>query len=303
VGGFSLAATKVWFHSLLRGTRYLIWSGAVAKKQGSDRLFQRLQRKLLVRGASGFIAYGSWARHYLVSLGADPSRVSIGINTVDCAFFQEKACSFRAAHSKLTGSRQILYVGNLESGKRIDNLFRAAKLLVNSGADFVIELVGSGSQEQKLKLLAVELGIQSHVRFNGFAQKEQVAEKLATAACFVFPSEYDVWGLVVIEAMAAGVPCLSSIHAGVTEDVIQDGKNGFALDFNDHKLVAERLRWILEHPVDASDMGRHAQQFIMEHVSLRASAAGFIEAIQRTTNPVGSPASVSRVTNLNAQGA
>lgn len=282
VGGFSLATTRLWLRSLFRRTRYLIWSGAIHRKDHPDSRLQRWRRRLLVARACGFIAYGSRAGEYLVKLGADPARISVGINTVDTSYFQGETARVRAeATTPEPGLKRILYVGNLEPGKCLPHLLEAIQALARLRHDFVLDLVGSGSQEIPLKNLAQGLGISHCVQFHGFLQRPEVVRRLAQACCFAFPSEYDVWGLVLVEAMAAGVPCLSSVHAGATQDLIQDGVNGFAVDFSQCSQVADRLAWFLDHPEEGLVLGKNAAKFITEQVNLNRSAGGFVEAIQK----------------------
>jgi len=280
VSGFSLATTRLWLRSFFRPTPYLIWSGAIERKNRPDSFLQRCQRRRVIARAHGFVAYGTRAKQYLVGLGAAPARVSIGINTVDVAYFRDEVTRLRSESSP-NGLQRILYVGNLEKGKRIDHLLHAARLLAASRQDFQIELVGSGSQEQGLKGLACDFGLSERVRFLGFLQRPDVARRLAHACCFAFPSEYDIWGLVLVEAMAAGLCCLASVHAGATMDLIQDGTTGFSLDFEDVAAVAQRLDWVLSHPTESHKIGQEAARFIAEHASLSRSAAGFVDAVSR----------------------
>ena len=90
-----------------------------------------------------------------------------------------------------------------------------------------------------------------------------------------------IWGLVLVEAMAAGVPCVSSVDAGATCDLIEDGVTGVAVDFGDMEGAAEKLRWLLDHPADCERMGQLARKFIEEQVTLKKSAEGFVIAIER----------------------
>lgn len=281
VAGFSLATTRLWLRSLLRRTKYLIWSGAVHRKGHPDSSLRRWLRRRLVARASGFIAYGTRAAEYLRGLAATPSLVSIGINTVDTTYFQREAARVRAETATLeTDPKRILYVGNLEPGKRLDQLLAAIQILARSRRDFVLDLVGSGSQESYLRQFAERLGIAACVRFHGFLQRPDVVRHLALTSCFAFPSEYDVWGLVLVEAMAAGVPCVSSVQAGATPDLIQDGVTGFAVDFSQTQRVAERLAWLFDHPEECLALGNRAAKFIKEQVNINNSAAGFVTAIQ-----------------------
>jgi glycosyltransferase involved in cell wall biosynthesis len=279
VSGFSLATTRLWFRSLFRRTRYLIWSGAIERPGRPDSWFQQLRRRWLVARAAAGVAYGSLARDYLVSLGASAARVFIGINTVDTDFFRETAERLRPGRPAAPAPAVLLYVGELSSRKRVDLLLRAAAKLAPTRGDFVLRLVGTGPEEQRLRTQAVELGIADRVEFLGFRQKPEIAQCLATADAFLFPTGFDIWGLVLVEAMAAGLVCLSSLRAGATADLIRDGETGFALDFEDAGAVSDRLAWVLDHREAACGIGRAAQNWIREQASISHAAAGFVAGV------------------------
>jgi glycosyltransferase involved in cell wall biosynthesis len=233
---------------------------------------------LLVSRASSFISYGTQAKNYLVGLGADVAKVTIAINTVDVDYFRIETEKLRNGQAtNLHGApKRFLYVGNLEQGKRVDLLIEAVNRLRTKRDDFVLEIIGTGSLESLLKNLAKD---NNAVEFHGYLQRSDVAKRLAEASCFVFPSEYDVWGLVLVEAMAAGLPCLASIHCGATSDLIRDDQTGFALDFENIDNVVSRLEWVLDHPTESAEMGARAADFIRNEVTLSQSAAGFVKAI------------------------
>ena len=273
--GFSIATTKLWLRSLFRRTPYLIWSGAISHEDNSQS-FRRWQRKMLVRRASGFIAYGSLARDYLVELGAPPEKVEIGINTVDTSYYAAAARGL----TNHAAPKELVYVGHLPRRKRVDQILQIVKKLSEKRNDFVLRIIGSGEEEESLKALSAELSLEHLVRFEGFKQKEDVARFLAGAYCFLFPTNFDIWGLVLVEAMAAGVPSLSSIHAGATHDLIQCGQNGFAVDFSNTESVTEILDRLLENPEERDAMAQRARTFIEQHATLNQSAAGFVRAIE-----------------------
>ncbi|MFQ5720899.1 MAG: hypothetical protein ACE5GI_00210 [Candidatus Aminicenantales bacterium] len=109
--GFSFATTKLWFWSWFTSRPFLIWSGDIPRKGGASNSFLRkLHRKILVKKASGFIAYGTKAKRYLVSLGVQPDKVFIGVNTTDTGFFMNETSKIRAVLS-MQGKKRILYVG------------------------------------------------------------------------------------------------------------------------------------------------------------------------------------------------
>lgn len=277
--GFSVATTKLLLKSWFKKTPYIIWSGAVQGRDETDSLLRRIQRTMLVKRASGFVAYGTKAKEYLISLGAARDKIEIGINTVDTEFFRTESARLRKSAQKHAENKHLLYIGHLTRGKRIDRLFNAINILSQERKDFVLELVGDGAEAGNLRRLAKNLGVEELVRFEGFKQKKDIPPYLAHADCFIFPSEYDVWGLVLVEAMAAGVPCIASIHAGATSDLIKDGITGFALDFSETEKVVEKVSWILDNPGFAGKIGDSASRFISENVSIAKSAEGFVRSI------------------------
>lgn len=86
VAGFSIATIKLWFFSFFKRIPYIIWSGDIKRKSQRVSFIRTIQRKILVKRASGFISYGTKAKEYLVSLGAGEEDISIGINTVDTEY-------------------------------------------------------------------------------------------------------------------------------------------------------------------------------------------------------------------------
>jgi len=277
--GFSIATTILWLRSFFKKTNYIIWSGAIERKDKPDSLVRKIQRRLLVKKAAGFIAYGTMAKHHLISLGAPPEKIYIAINTVDTEFFLNKIAEnkYRDQNRKKT----LLYIGHFVKRKRVDLLLYMAKLLLKTRNDFVLRLVGDGPEKEKLKHLADELNISEYVSFEGFKQKKEIIEYLRVADCFLFPTSFDIWGLVLVEAMAAGVPCIASIYAGATHDLIRDGINGIAANFTQREKIVEKIDWLLDNPERAKIIGKNASNFIGEKVNLKRSAAGFLDAVMR----------------------
>ncbi len=277
VSGFSFAAVKVYLRSLRYKTPYLVWSGAINNNNRLRTMLQHLYRVLLVSKARGCIAYGKLAKNYLISLGADPSSVSVGINTVDTSLFRFDR-ERRKRYSDCN-RREFIYIGDLSVRKRVDLLLIAVAQLARHRSDFLVRLVGTGPEYDSLNQLSRRFCLENIVKFEGFRQQEDVACLLACSHYFVFPTGYDIWGLVLIEAMAAGLTCLSSIHAGATHDLIIDGVNGFTVNFEDTAGVVRLMNWVLDHPAECDQIGENASRLINNQVTISLSAKGFIDAI------------------------
>jgi glycosyltransferase involved in cell wall biosynthesis len=277
--GFSIATMKLWLRSWLRSTPYVIWSGSIPDEERRDAFLRRLQRQMLLRRAKGFVAYGMKAKHYLVKMGANSNQVQIAINTVDTRFYAEETAKARNLRPGGNGKKHLLFIGYLVPRKDVIKILKVIERLSESRSDFVLDIVGDGDDRGRLEKHVLDNRLSSLVAFHGYKQKSELPFFMAQAQCFLFQTAFDIWGLVLIEAMAAGVPCIASIHAGAIEDLIQEGITGFAMDFSATDEVAKKINWILDNPQAAKEIGRNAGRFIAQHATLEKSAAGFVKAI------------------------
>jgi glycosyltransferase involved in cell wall biosynthesis len=282
--GFSPGAFKVMIYSLLHRVPYMIWNGSTATRKYS--LLRQLSRKILVKRASGFIAYGTEARAYLMGLGAAEERMTIAFNTVDTSFFRSETAIMRHRMRAVPDDKHHLTtVGYLTRRKNVGRLLRAIAKLLEQRKDIVLDVIGDGDQRQNLEQYVERHGLDQWVKFHGFVQKEELPYHLARSRCFLFQTDFDIWGLALTEAMAAGLPCIASIHAGAVEDIIEEGVTGFRVDFRDRARVVDRINWVLDNPHKSAVMGRRAQDFIEKKVSLHACADRFVSALARCTRP------------------
>jgi len=273
VGGFAPVSMQCLLVRLLGGPPYVIWSGA---RYHRGRL-RGLQRRLLLAYSAGAIVYGTEAYDYVIGLEQRPERVKVAINTVDTSFFLADDVALEGADAR--GGARFLCVGYLYRQKRVDLVLRAAAELASRRRDFRVVIVGDGDQRQRLKAQARELTIEDIVEFHGNLDAAGVKAELQGASALLFPSDYDTWGLVVVEAMAMGVPCLSSVRAGVTKDLVIDGQTGFRVDFHDTAQTAKLMEGLLEDPALGRQMGRCARAHIAANASIDIAAKQFAEAI------------------------
>ena len=278
VAGFSSATMKVFFRKILKGTPFIIFSGTIEKGGRSGSLIRKLQRRFLCSSASAFVAYGSLAKEYLIKSGAKESKVFIGRNTVDTRFFAEQTAKLRAEYGKGDGLVHFTYLGYLVPRKNVKLLLESVKIVAEKRKDFRLDIIGDGVSLDDLKKYVSENKLESVVEFHGFRQKHEIPAFFARSSGLLFQTDFDIWGLVLNEAMAAGVPCLSSPNAGATNDLIQEGITGFEVDFTHRELVATRMNWLIDHRDEAQKMGERARDFILNHVTLEKAANGFRDA-------------------------
>jgi len=280
VAGFSPATVKVFCWSLLNGTPFYIWSGTINRGDRNAALHRRLLRKILISRAAGFIAYGSMAKSYLESLGADTGKIAVATNAVDTEFFSTRTEEIRKKEAgKDRNLFNFIYVGYLVPRKQVEKVLHAAELLSKRRKDFRVTIVGEGESRASLENACAKAGLDGMVRFEGYQQKEDLPAFLANADAFLFQTGYDIWGLVLNEAMAAGLPVISSPNAGSTCDLVIEGETGFIADYNDTAKVVDRMEWMMDNRDNCIEIGKKAREHVSRKASLQKAAESFISAL------------------------
>jgi glycosyltransferase involved in cell wall biosynthesis len=142
---------------------------------------------------------------------------------------------------------RLLYVGRISKEKNLALLAEAVPELFKARPDLSLTMVGDGPFRPQLQ---ASLAGQSRVRFTGVVQGEKLAALFASADIFVFPSLTDTFGNSVVEALASGVPCITSDLGGPRE-IIVDGECGFVFD---HRRPGDLIAKILALAADAEKL-------------------------------------------------
>jgi glycosyltransferase involved in cell wall biosynthesis len=258
VGWDSFAAMAGF--GLCRVTRkpFVLWSGSTANEPSWRRTVTLPLVKSIVRGSASWIAYGTRARDYLVTLGAIAERVQIAFNTVDVEWFATRADELRPQRENLrrelglgTGS-VVLYVGQLIERKGPQDLLAAHEMLTQSSPGAQLLLVGYGQLEAQLRAQTAERRIPG-VHFAGHVGLGDLPRYYAVADALALPSHEEVWGLVLNEAAAAGLPLVTTHVTGAAPDLIQQHVNGRIVAPAAPKQLAEALLEVLAR---SEEMGR-----------------------------------------------
>jgi glycosyltransferase involved in cell wall biosynthesis len=279
MNGFTIASTLLRIRSIISSVPYIIWSGSVMKKGRNDSIIRKIQRRFIISGACAFIAYGKKAADYLVHMGAEQTNVFIGINTVDTEFFR-KNTTFSLPKK---GAFNLIYVGYLSARKNVARLFDIVADLKSKGRNCHLNLVGDGPEKIALERRAEELSLSEQITFYGFRQKEELPEILSMSHCFLFQTDFDIWGLVLNETMAAGIPVIASAEAGAVHDLITNGENGYIADFTRPSEIAQIVAGLMDDHVHLKELSNNASDTILEKATIEISGRGFVDAVVNCT--------------------
>ena len=197
----------------------VIWWGSHALSSRSRKGVVAQIRRRVLRAADAFVTYGSMATDYLADMGVPKSRIITGVNTVDVERVA-KLVEANQLNKRLRRDRSthFLYVGQLVERKGVQQLLSAFRALPQGEAKLTI--VGYGPLEERLKAFVETHGMHNVKFAGGTRTLEETAQYYAWADVLVMPSIVEVWGLVINEALAAGLWVLASVYAGSTPDLV-----------------------------------------------------------------------------------
>ena len=284
---FNLQTVSALMYAKLFHRKILIQSNATSFT-GATFPRRRRFREWLVHRCDGFIANSSETKKYLCELGAKPDKVFVSIQTIDVLKWKRSAEIWRDSKeefkSKLgLNDKVILYVGILEQRKGIRFLLEAYYNAIEKLKNISILIVGGGSEESKLKEYCRQNGILDNVVFAGYKQPDELPRYYALSDLFVLPTLWDPFGLVVIEALACGLPVICSPYAGAAEDLIREGNNGYVVDPRDIEKLADILSKVLTDENLLQRLKQNALESV-EDFTIERSAENFLRAIAVSKN-------------------
>jgi glycosyltransferase involved in cell wall biosynthesis len=181
---------------------------------------------------------------------------------------------FEAIEPSGYASATILYVGQLEERKGIAELLDAVSQLRHTAAR--LRVVGNGSLGEEVRRRAAELG---NVDVVGYVPQADLPGEMARATCLVLPSvttrrDREPWGMVVNEAMHAGLPVVASTAVGAAAaGLVRDGHNGFVVPERDVAALAGALERLSADPALARRMGKAARRDVGAFTHARMAEA------------------------------
>jgi len=188
-----------------------------------------------------------------------PTRIEVIPTGIDPLRFQHGDPRYLREHLGLGPDALILlYSGRLGREKNVDFLFYAMQHVVRARSNSYLILAGAGPDRIRLEREAAKLGLARHVRFLGAVTEKVLVDCYAGADVFVFASTSETQGLVVLEAMASGLPVVA-VHGPGVEDTIVDGHSGLLVPPSPRTFAAEVLQ-LASNPSRRAAMGACAKE-------------------------------------------
>lgn len=201
-------------------------------------------------------------RKRLIDLGCDETKIQVHRMGIDCRRF-----AFKPRLPILNGPFKITTVARMVEKKGLEFGINAFAKLKKEYENVEYIIVGDGPLKPELELLIKKLNIQNYVRILGSLEQNSVVEILDSSHLFMLPSvtasDGDQEGIpvVLMEAMAAGLPVVSTIHSGIPE-LVEDGLSGFLVPEKDENALFEKLKYLFENSHRCAEMGNQGRKIV-----------------------------------------
>ena len=226
-----------------------------------DSRLKYLIKKFLVTLPNAWISSGRFTTKYLTHYGADESKIayypfsSLWERDIPAAVPTQAEKQALRRKLGITEKKMVISVSRFIASKRLDMLIRSGAAL---GRDVGVYIIGGEPTEEYLQIRK-ELGA-DNVHFVGFTKKDRLAEYYRAADLFALPTRTDVWGLVINESMAYGLPVITTDRCVAGLELIESGKNGQIIPVDDQDALTEAIRSTLDG--DCAAMGAAALETI-----------------------------------------
>ena len=174
---------------------------------------------------------------------------------------------------------RFLYCGQLIHRKGVDLLCEAFARLIGEGASAHLTLAGEGPLRESL-MTSLPEEVARHVTFRGFVEVSDLPSVFGENDVFILPSRHDGWGVVVNQAIAAGMPVIVTKAVGAGNDLVADGQNGFAIESDSSAAIYTAMKSFAESPSSVLEFGQHSAK--RAHlISLEAAVNDWFDFFQQ----------------------
>jgi len=266
------------------GVPLVLWSESTPYDNRGEFMAVEFLKNRFLRNCRAFVVPGRSAFDYLVSLGVPEAEILTAPNTVDNEFFGRRALAVRMNAASCRAryglpQRFFLYCGRLTKAKGVfDALDAYASLGTDLRSDVGFVFVGNGHAKSDLEATAKNI-YPGKVQFAGFVHREDLPAFYGLADMLIFPTHSDPWGLVVNEAMASGLPIITTSVAGCSADLVENGRNGFVVKAGAIDQLSSAMDLLSRNHDMRSRFAAHSEEHIRSY-SPEACARGLAAVVE-----------------------
>ncbi|MDD5589871.1 MAG: glycosyltransferase family 4 protein [Candidatus Portnoybacteria bacterium] len=250
-GYYSMLAAKFWRKKLVvRFAGDSAWETAQNRGETQDDIvsFQekkysaaiekmKERRKKIMLAADAVIAVSEFMKNLAVKIGVASGKIKVVYNSID---FLPSPPAWHDPQEPV-----LVFSGRLTPWKGVEMLVRILDKIKEKYPEIIFEILGGGSEKEKLQKLSRELGLEKNINFQGRVSEEESHRIFARSSVFVLNTNYEGLPHSVLNAFRVGLPVITT-PVGGNPEVVQSGVNGLLVPYNDERAWEEAIFKMLE---------------------------------------------------------
>ncbi|MBO5138744.1 MAG: glycosyltransferase [Bacilli bacterium] len=144
-------------------------------------------------------------------------------------------------------AKKMISVGRLSLEKGFMDLLKIFKEIAKEDSEWTLEIIGDGDERGRLEKYICDNGLSDRVSLSGFKDKEYIYDALKKSSIYLMTSYTESFGIVLLEAMSCGVPCVAFSSAEGATEIIEDGKNGYLIDNRNFYKYIDKVKLLMDN--------------------------------------------------------
>src|SRR3990170_7684663 len=244
------------------------------KKQEGNSSFGVLLGKLLEK----VYVHSRYAAIHTVSEASKDDLIKVGVKKP--IFVIHNAIPIKDAKIIQTNPYQFVYVGRLVFYKNLQVVIKALRLLKEKFPKINLIIIGKGPYRPHIEELVEKYDLRKNVTFKGHVSEEEKNHIIASSQALVFPSLFEGFGLVILEAFMQKKPALVS-DVRPLSDIVENQKTGLIISQEDEREWAKAIEFILKNPNNVSKMGENSRKTLEERYSYESMKDKIIQTYSK----------------------
>lgn len=250
-------------------TKYFLSGKLVTSFRGADASFLESGKqnyKKLFQAGDLFLPVCKYFKNILIAAGCNKQKIKVQHSAIDCTKFV-----FKIRKKKFNENMKIVTIGRIVREKGLEYSVRAITRLIKKYPKIKYLIVGSGPFERGLQKLIVSLGVTKSIQMIGFKEHNEVARILSETDIFILTpittKKSILEGIpnVLMEALACGIPVVSTYHSGIPE-LVRNGVSGFLVPEKSVDELQNRIEYLINHGEIWSILGSAGRRQVeLEH--------------------------------------
>ncbi|MBR4618746.1 MAG: glycosyltransferase [Bacilli bacterium] len=164
-------------------------------------------------------------------------------------------------------NKNLISVGRLSKEKGYSDLLEIYNEIHKKYPDWNLDIIGSGNEEEKLSNYIKKNNLEGSVTLHGFQQKEYIYDHLTKSSIYLMTSYTESFGIVLIEAMSVGLPCIAFTSAEGANEIITSGYNGYLIKNRNKESYIKKIEDLIEDYDTRKKLGKNAKESILKYKS------------------------------------